>query len=83
MLYNQYGYTLVDIFFFFVNFLKNRTISRIERQAFATLQLGFLRSEENVLYNFDTPDGVWENVLSCNILTLYFLKTFLRADVMP
>ena len=58
-----------------MNFLNNRTNIWIWRQAFASLQHGFLRSEENVvLYNFETPDGVWKNVVSCNILTLCFLK---------
>ena len=54
-----------------MNFLHNRTIIWIWRQAFASLQHDFLRSEENVvLYNFETHDVVWENVVSCNILTL-------------
>ena len=60
------------------NFLNNRTNTWIWRQAFASLQHGFLRSEENVvLYNFETPQGVWENVVSCNILTLNFYKTII------
>ena len=55
-----------------INFLNNRTNIRIWRQAFVCLQHGFLRSEENVvLHNFETPEGVLENV-SCNIMTLYF-----------
>ena len=55
-----------------INFLKNRANILIRRQAFASLQHGFLRSEENVvLYNLETPDGVWENVLIYNI---YFYK---------
>ena len=49
--------------FVIINFLKNRTKILIRRQAFASLQLGFFRSEENVvLYNSETPEGVWENV---------------------
>ena len=44
-----------------INFLTNRTKYLIRRQAFASLHHGFLRSEENVvLYNFETPEGVWE-----------------------
>ena len=40
-------------------------------------------SEENVvLYNFETPKGVWENVVSYNILTLNFIKSLFKADVM-
>ena len=31
-------------------------------------------SEGNVLYNFETPKGVWENVLTCNIFDTYFHK---------
>ena len=52
-----------------IDFLTNRTKYLIRRQAFASLQHGFLRSEENVvLYDFETPEGVWENVMSYNIL---------------
>ena len=55
-------------FFVIINFLKNRTKILIRRQAFASLQHGFLRSEENVvLYNFETPEDVWENILTYNI----------------
>ena len=67
-----------------MHFLNNITNIWIWRQVFASLQHGFLRSEENVvLYNFETPKGVWENVVSCNILTLLFLKTLFKTDVMP
>ena len=52
-----------------MNFLNNRTNIWIWRQAFTSLQHGFLGSEENVLYNFETPKGILENVVSCNILT--------------
>ena len=65
-----------------INFLINRTNIWIWRQAFASLQHCFLRSEENVLYNFETPKGVWENV-SYNILTFNFIKSLFKADVMP
>ena len=42
-----------------INFLMNRTKILIWRQAFASLQHCFLRSEENVvLHNFETPEGV-------------------------
>ena len=64
--------------FVIMNFLNNRTNTWIWRQAFASLQHGFLRSEENVvLNNFETSKGVWENVVSCNILTLNFYKTII------
>ena len=54
------------------------------KTSFASLQHGFLRSEENVvLYNFETPEGVWENVMSYNILTLIFIKPLFETDVMP
>ena len=67
-----------------MNFLNNRTNIWNWRQALTSLQHGFLRSEENVvLYNSEMPKGVWENVVSCNILTLLFLKTVFKADVMP
>ena len=67
-----------------INFLKNKAKFFIGRQAFTSLQHGFLRSEENViLYNFETPEGVWENVLTYNILTLIFIKPLFKADVMP
>ena len=74
-----------------MNFLNNRTNIWIWRQPFVSLSHGFLRSEENVLYNFETPEGVWENVVSCSIMT-FFLKHYLRqmlclnvvqADVLP
>ena len=62
-----------------MNFLNNRTNIWIWRQAFACSQHGFLRSKENVvLYNFETTEDVWENVVFCNILTLYFLKHYSR-----
>ena len=64
-----FSFCLYDVI---INFLNNRTNIWIWRQAFASLQHGLLRSEENVLYNFEIPDGVWENVVSCNILTLCF-----------
>ena len=67
-----------------IDFLTNRTKILIWRQAFISLQHGFLRSEENVvLYNFETPEGVWENVMSYNILTLIFIKPLFETDVMP
>ena len=72
------------IFFVIINFLNNRTNILIWRQAFASLQHGFLRSKENVvLYNFETPGSVWENVVSYNILTLVFIKPLFKADVLP
>ena len=49
----------------------------LRRKAFASLQHGFLRSVENVyIYNFVTPNGVWENVFLYNIDT-YFLLSLL------
>ena len=64
-----FSYCLYNII---MNFLNNRTNIWIWRQAFTSLQHGFLRSEENdVLYNFETPKCVWENVVSYNVLTLY------------
>ena len=70
--------------FVVVNFLKNRTIIGIERKLSPVFQHGFLRSEENVvLYKFDIPDGVWENIISSNIWTLMVFLNILRADVMP
>ena len=49
----------------------------LKRKAFASLQHGFLRSVENVyIYNFVTPNGVWENVFLYNIDT-YFLLSLL------
>ena len=54
-------------------FLYNRT--NIRRQAFTSLQHGFLRSEENVvLYNLRHPKGVWENVMTNNIFAFCFCK---------
>ena len=67
-----------------INFSQEQNQNLIRRQTFASLQHGFLWSEENVvLYNFETPKGVWENVLTYNILTLIFIKSLFRADVMP
>ena len=66
----------------FLIFSTNRSKILIWKQAFASLQHGFLRSEENVLYNFETPEGVWENV-SYNILTFIFIKPLFETDVMP
>ena len=44
----------------------------LRRQAFASLQYGFLRSVENVfIHNFVTPNGVWE-LFFFIILTLTF-----------
>ena len=55
----------------------------LRRQAFASLQHGFLRSVENVfIYNFGTPNGVKENVfLYYNIDTSFYYHCL--ADVMP
>ena len=50
------------------------------RQAFASLQYGFLRSVENVfIHNFVTPNGVWENVFLYNIDTYFLLSLFGRC----
>ena len=52
----------------------NRTKFMLRRQAFASLQHGFLRSVENVyIYNLVTPNGVWENVFLYNIDTYFLL----------
>ena len=46
----------------------------LRRQAFASLQHGFLRSVENVfIHNFVTPNGVWENAFLYNIDTHFLL----------
>ena len=59
-------------------FLYNRTNIWIRRQAFTSLQHGFLGSEENVvLHNFETPKSVWENVVTNNIFIFIFVKSFL------
>ena len=43
------------------------------RQAFASLQHGFLSPVENVfIHNFVTPNGVWENVFLYNIGTYFY-----------
>ena len=47
----------------YVNFLKNRTLFKFGKQAFASYPTWLLRSEENVIpVIFDTKGGVWENV---------------------
>ena len=52
----------------------------LRRQAFASLQHGFLRSVENVfIYNFVTPNGVWENVLLYNIDTCFLITLIGRC----
>ena len=72
------------VYYIIINFLNNKTNIWIWRQAFVSLQYSFLRSEENVvIYNFETPKGVWENVVSCNIWHLIFTKTLFKAQVMP
>ena len=49
----------------------------LSRQAFTSLQHGFLRSVENVfIHNFVTPNGVWGNIFFM-ILTLNFLLLLL------
>ena len=50
----------------------NRTNFMLRRQAFTSLQHGFLRSVENVfIHNSVTPNGVWEMFFFI-ILTLIF-----------
>ena len=52
----------------------------LRRQAFASLQHGFLRSVKNVfIYNFVTSNGVWENVYLYNIETYFLLSLFGRC----
>ena len=63
-----------NVFLVVDDFLKNRTKFLLRRQAFASLQHGFLRSVENgFIYNFITPNGVWENVFLYNIDTFFVM----------
>ena len=66
-------------------FLYSRTNILFRRQAFASLQHGFLRSKENVaLYNFETPKRCRGKIFfQLIIFFLIFCKIIFKADVMP
>ena len=60
-----------------IDFLTKRTKYWLEDKLLPVYNMDFLRSGENVPYNFETPEGVWKRL--CHIIFWYFYTYFYKT----